>query len=417
MSRRSGPGVAVLALALLVMVVAPAAAQSPSPSPPASPAPSFVLTDRGEASDDRFLLTIETDATQVTSGDRIDITTMWAHKGAEPIDIATSGGGPVTFVVEQLDGPFDPGGASDDACRLVTVQPRTVEPVPFQKSGGYDASDPMAPRYAAWFDDPVLHLPAGIFRITAHAEHGVGECGTDAALDASVVIEVTAVPGASASPAVSPSPSVAPLALWTPIDLDLIPWEYACFLRFDPSAIAVPRGVHTDDPYLREMVERQGPDAHLLMVDDRYALIGVVTDTSYNSDFPMYQFELEKLDGRWTGGGQGSCRPWAAFAGLPAVGGHWRVDPAFPPPTPRSRIIHALAVYSGCPSAVKVRGKPRVVMTKDAVAAVVPVVNLVNSDACSPGTPTPVAIRLPEPLGDRALYDAGVLPMRRIKVR
>jgi hypothetical protein len=74
-------------------------------------------------------------------------------------------------------------------------------------------------------------------------------------------------------------------------------------------------------------------------------------------------------------------------------------------------------VYSGCPSAVKVRGKPRVVTTEDAVAVVVPVVNRINSDACSPGEPTPVSIRLPEPLGDRALFDAGVLPMRRVRVK
>jgi hypothetical protein len=60
---------------------------------------------------------------------------------------------------------------------------------------------------------------------------------------------------------------------------------------------------------------------------------------------------------------------------------------------------------------------PRVVVTEDAVAAAVPVLNLVDSANCNPGTPTPVIIRLPEPLGDRALYDAGILPMRRVRVR
>ena len=52
---------------LLAFCGHPVAAQSPSPSPSASPTPSFTLTNRGSASDDRFLLTIETDATQVTT--------------------------------------------------------------------------------------------------------------------------------------------------------------------------------------------------------------------------------------------------------------------------------------------------------------------------------------------------------------
>jgi hypothetical protein len=132
------------------------------------------------------------------------------------------------------------------------------------------------------------------------------------------------------------------------------------------------------------MVRSHGPDARLLMVDDLFALIGVITDGSHRSEFPLYQYELEKVDGRWTWSGEGDCRPWAALSDPLALGGHWRLDPAFPPPTRRSRVLHALVVYSGCPSAVRVRGVPRVVTTDAAVAVVVPVVNRVNSDACSP---------------------------------
>ena len=199
-----GAWMAVLALFVLgggsVAAQSLSPSPSPSPSPAASPTPSFALTDRGSASDDRFLLTIETDATQVTTGDSIDITTMWAHKGAEPIDIATSLAGPVTFVVEQLDGPFDPGGASDDACRIATVDARTVESVPFQKSGGYDASDPMAPFWLAFFNDADLVLPAGRYRIFAMVDYDVDTCSVEEhVLTAEVLIEVVD-PTASSSP-------------------------------------------------------------------------------------------------------------------------------------------------------------------------------------------------------------------------
>ncbi len=402
---------AIACIGIAGLLGGPTAAQSPSPSLAASSAPSFTLDSRGETADDLFRLAIQTDDAPVTTLDVIHVQTTWSYLGAEPVAICTGGGGPVIFEVEQLDGFFDPGGGGDDSGLLTTVQPGEVQDIPFQKSGGYDASDPLAPQYAAWFDDPLLRLPAGIFRITAHAQYAVDECAPGTELDASVVVEVTEVGTAS------PSPSSSPVAIWTPIDLELIPWQYYCFLRFDPSALVKTGGVPTDDPYLRDMVRSHGPDARLLMVDDRFALIGVITDGSYRSEFPLYQYELEKFDGRWTWSGEGDCRPWAALSDPLALGGHWRLDPAFPPPTRRSRVLHALVVYSGCPSAVRVRGVPRVVTTDAAVAVVVPVVNRVNSDACSPGPWTPVTIRLSEPLGDRALYDAGVLPMRRVRIR
>jgi hypothetical protein len=36
---------------------------------------------------------------------------------------------------------------------------------------------------------------------------------------------------------------------------------------------------------------------------------------------------------------------------------------------------------------------------------------------CTPGAPTRVTVRLPEPLGDRDLYDAGTLPIRLVASR
>ena len=194
---------AIASIAIAGLLGGPTLAQSPSPAVAARPAPSFTLASRGEAADDLFRLAIQTDAAPVTTLDVIHIQTTWSYLGTEPVRICTGGGGPVNFEVEQLDGFFDPGGGGDDSGRLTTVQPGTVQDVPFQKSGGYNASDPLAPQYVAWFDDPDLLLPAGIFRITAHAEYGVDDCG-GSKLDASVVIEVLDVPGYSAVPTASP---------------------------------------------------------------------------------------------------------------------------------------------------------------------------------------------------------------------
>jgi hypothetical protein len=195
-----GPGRAT-AVAILASLVVPlnVVAQSPGPSVSASPSP-FTLATRGQAADDRFRLTIETGDPQVATDDIINIRTTWRYLGSEPIRICTGGGGPVIFVVEQLDGPFDPGGEPDAGGQMMTITPGTVDEVPFQKSGGYDLSDPIAAQVAAWFDDPELHLPAGVFRITAHAHYAIDDCAPGAELDASVVIKVAETPAASPSP-------------------------------------------------------------------------------------------------------------------------------------------------------------------------------------------------------------------------
>jgi hypothetical protein len=164
------------------------------------------------------------------------------------------------------------------------------------------------------------------------------------------------------------------------------------------------------------VVEARGPDAHLLWTDDDHAGVGVVVDGSPRSRSPIYYHDLEQVDGVWReSGGEGDCQPWARFEHLRALGGRWRLDPAFPPPDRRSTVLHALVTYPGCPTAVEPRGRPRVATTDEAVAVAIPVVTTNTSDMCTPGKPSAVTIRLPEPLGDRTLYDAGTLPMREVR--
>jgi hypothetical protein len=165
------------------------------------------------------------------------------------------------------------------------------------------------------------------------------------------------------------------------------------------------------------MVQSRGPDAHLLWADEDDAVVGVIVHGAPRARQPIYTHDLEKVDGMWReGGGEGDCQPWARFEQLRALGGRWRLDPAYPPPDRRSTVLHALVTYPGCPTAVEPRGRPRVATTDGAVVVVVPVVTTSTSDMCTPGKPSAVTIRLPERLGDRTLYDAGTLPMREVPV-
>jgi len=185
---------------------------------------------------------------------------------------------------------------------------------------------------------------------------------------------------------------------------------------FSAGALSPDRAGVSDDPRLTEEVRSHGINAHLLVADADVTLIGVVVDGSRRSRFPLYVYSRQKVDGNWSPG-EGDCRPWAVLAHPRGLGGRWRLDPAYPPPGRGATVLHALVTYPGCPQAVNLRGRPRVVTTDAAVVVVVPVGTVFNSDACSPGEPTPVTIRLPEPLAGRTLYDAGTLPLREVPVR
>jgi hypothetical protein len=77
----------------------------------------------------------------------------------------------VFFTIEQLDGDAQMTGGADDVCNVDTVGRDEPVEIPFGKSGqiglGFDV---------AWFRDPVLRLPAGTWRISAHFEGSVPAC-------------------------------------------------------------------------------------------------------------------------------------------------------------------------------------------------------------------------------------------------
>ena len=217
-SRSSGWILSVgVAAALAIGTPSAVIGQSPSPatsptttsSPPVDlpevspiePEPSFPpLSGQGAAQDDTFSLTIETGDTRFVADEPIAITTTLRYIGTrERRTIISHGGGPVSFGVEQLDGPVDNGPEWDTSATPFGYRRGDVQDIPFGKSGGWDGDDPMADFWRAWFADPELRLPAGRYRITAHLGYrGPAEDASARSLEAAVVIEV--LPSAAASP-------------------------------------------------------------------------------------------------------------------------------------------------------------------------------------------------------------------------
>lgn len=170
--------------------------QQPTAEPPTTE-PAKAEPPIATESDENFRITIQADKPRYEADEPILITTSLAYIGTEATTVTGAAGGLVGFVIEQLDGPIDAGGARDEACVRYDFRRGDVESVEFQKSGAYSPDDPMADFWRRFYKDPRLRLPMGTYRITAQAHYGPSECGETEQVATSIVIEVVEPPTAT----------------------------------------------------------------------------------------------------------------------------------------------------------------------------------------------------------------------------
>ena len=217
-------------------------------------------------------------------------------------------------------------------------------------------------------------------------------------------------------------------ALWAPARPGDIPVSYTCnglaFTLMDlvdapaPDEISPPIGIGALFAVDETPAES---DWRVATVDDAQALLVRGIDPQSHDGDPLYYLEVARsesgLTGEpgWSWAGEGDCQPIAVFRKPRASGGYFRLDRRWSQPGPSSKALH-LKVWASrdCRAEVQVHGDPVVAMTPDAVLVAVPVRNVVNTDMCDPGPPARVTVRLPEPLGDRAIYDMDALPLRQV---
>lgn len=166
-SRSIGLATFVLVLVFLAAVAACTAAPGPLP---------VEVTD----SDAEFRLTIIAPRTIYRSDEPIEVRATLTYIGPAAVaEVAGSGSGVVGFRLEDLEGPLDQEPISTSDCVPHHFARGVALQVPFQKSGGWSADDANAAFWKAFFDDPVLRLPAGRWRITAVASFAGRECSDD----------------------------------------------------------------------------------------------------------------------------------------------------------------------------------------------------------------------------------------------
>jgi hypothetical protein len=131
---------------------------------------------------------------QAPAGEAIPVSATLTYLG--PADgVTLSGEFPdaTYFSLEQLDGPLDmPGGGSRLICYDTALSRGVPDAIPFVKSGAFESSTPDAAFWTTYFSDPVLHLPAGSWRVSAHVRAAIGtECSTVThVLDTAATFEV-----------------------------------------------------------------------------------------------------------------------------------------------------------------------------------------------------------------------------------
>ena len=188
-------------LVLCSLVVACTAAPSPSDLGPserpggATPTPVAGLVDKAVedvARDGTFELHLSAPRATVPAGLPVTPITTITYVGPAAAITFGSSDPAVVFSVEQLDGPHHAGGGASDVCASTTLQRGVPDNVPFGKVGGFSDDEPDAAWLRAYFMDPLLHLPAGSWRITAELEAFVPSCGgLKHRLRASIVVAIT----------------------------------------------------------------------------------------------------------------------------------------------------------------------------------------------------------------------------------
>lgn len=155
-------------LAITVSLVAFACAAEPGASPSPSPAVGSPAAAQAEASEGPFKLAFTLRATSWSASEAIDGTASLSV--AAPVEVGGSGGGLLGFSYEEIGGLGRHMEWAETAdCRPYQLDPAQPIMSGLTKAGGYDAQASGADFYASFFADPVVHLPAGTWTITALA--------------------------------------------------------------------------------------------------------------------------------------------------------------------------------------------------------------------------------------------------------
>lgn len=185
-----------LMAALLCALMAGCAAPTGIPTllPTVAPTASYGAVET-TVTDGLFRLTAHADQATYRTGEAIGMHAVVTFLGpAATFPASGSGSGLVNFDVQQLDGPLAIQGTWTADCgqhpAFVADQPQTF---PFTKSGAINSSA-STDFWNSYFADPLMHLPAGRWRLVAEAEISGVDCSLSTEHHLTATVEVTVLP-------------------------------------------------------------------------------------------------------------------------------------------------------------------------------------------------------------------------------
>lgn len=141
------------------------------PTPSASPDGPVIAT--GE--DASFRLELTTPRAEYGPDDAIEPVASVTYLGPQAVETIFHAAYPIGFRIEEVGGERLMGGGMDLPCLRTELAKSESAVLPFSKAGSPD--DPKQGFDRAWYEDPVLRLPAGTWRIIAHLDVSLGDCG------------------------------------------------------------------------------------------------------------------------------------------------------------------------------------------------------------------------------------------------
>ena len=177
--RLPGLSIGIIAAALVIVVAGLAlrplatATSSNPPSPSSSSgAPSSTASSGpvvGTVDDGMFRLTLATPRGTYEPAEVIEPIATLTYLGPEASVKVFHAAQSIGFRIEEVGGPRIMGGGMDEPCLSTLLAAHVPSAVPFAKAGVPDAEFDRA-----WYEDPVLRLPEGTWRIIAAMDIYVG---------------------------------------------------------------------------------------------------------------------------------------------------------------------------------------------------------------------------------------------------
>ena len=144
-----------------------------------------------EHGDETFEVHISTQKGVFSAGEAIEVHVHVLYRGAAKTVDMWSSDPAVSYTVEQLDGPHRVDGAVADVCMKTEMYRSSVQDYLFTKTAAYQADDPDVAWIEAYLASPDVRLTSGTWRLSAHFEGALDECGGEVhRLTASIIIQV-----------------------------------------------------------------------------------------------------------------------------------------------------------------------------------------------------------------------------------